>query len=834
MGRRQAVQPSSLVPLQLRIGETLESSLKIRIGSLLAGLILSQAILFWPSLLGQKILLPLDILTQPGVYFPSAYGPVPNPHNSILADLVTIGVPDRNFSAGEFRSGRWPLWNPMSYSGAPFAGFGKYSPFELVYIAFPSPVTLAWMQLIKSIAAGVGAYLFFRRVLGVHAFPALVGAWCFPLTGIFMYWVGYELPSVCAWLPWLLTSVWQAVKYPWGWGLVGVSIFTCFTLISGHLDIAGQVLLVSGAFGLFTLFSVHGWKLGFPIPKTAGVLVAGWGVGLALAAPYYLPLMEYARTGDRVIRRMAGEEERPPGHLSNAMLIIFPNFYGSDRNGFIFRAVGNQLESASQAYTGLLAALLLAPLAWLSHCHRGQTWFWTGVGVFALGWQLGLPGLVQILRLPLLNTMSHSRFVFATSFAILTLAVVGLDVLATMEPASATKSLLRRWSYLLPVGVLVVLGGICLYLAAGSLEEFRTRVAQSLAIDRSLLNVQKLVIPYANQVSAHLMDGVFCLIAIVVWIVIGRNQRTWASYVPVIGIMMVGELLIFAWNINPQCDPKLYFPRLPALEQLANAPPGRVLCVNSLPANLHATQGLRDIRGYDAIDSHRYVELLELARDKSLQPGPSYAKLQSYTPAMRISPETTPELPRIIDMLNVRYLIVQGSPGKLKPLYSSTGYCVIQNSRALPRAFVPRHIISLPAGASALTHLEDTSFDPGQTAYVEGGVELPVECIGKAEILSEIPNKIDLSVEMQTPGLVILADCWDAGWHAAVDGQPAPILRTNHVLRGVVVPAGRSQVEFRYEPASLYRGLAAMAVGLCFVLAWSSVLCYRACEALKA
>jgi hypothetical protein len=34
-----------------------------------------------------------------------------------------------------------------------------------------------------------------------------------------------------------------------------------------------------------------------------------------------------------------------------------------------------------------------------------------------------------------------------------------------------------------------------------------------------------------------------------------------------------------------------------------------------------------------------------------------------------------------------------------------------------------------------------------------------------------------------------------------------PILRTNHALRGVVLPAGSPMVEFRYEPASFACGI---------------------------
>jgi uncharacterized membrane protein YfhO len=60
---------------------------------------------------------------------------------------------------------------------------------------------------------------------------------------------------------------------------------------------------------------------------------------------------------------------------------------------------------------------------------------------------------------------------------------------------------------------------------------------------------------------------------------------------------------------------------------------------------------------------------------------------------------------------------------------------------------------------------------------------------------------------METPGLVVLADNWDRGWHAYWNGRPVPVLRANYAIRGVVVPAGNGTLEFIYQPASLILGL---------------------------
>ena len=47
--------------------------------------------------------------------------------------------------------------------------------------------------------------------------------------------------------------------------------------------------------------------------------------------------------------------------------------------------------------------------------------------------------------------------------------------------------------------------------------------------------------------------------------------------------------------------------------------------------------------------------------------------------------------------------------------------------------------------------------------------------------------------------MLVLADADAPGWHATVDGNAQPVARVDQVMRGVIVPAGRSTVVFRYR-----------------------------------
>jgi hypothetical protein len=132
----------------------------LRLCIVVAGIVLGQAILYGPSLIGKKILLPLDLLTLKGFYVPSTLetGKIV-PYDKTLLDLVTQFEPARRFAASEIHQGRFPLWAPYHYGGVPFV-WPKYSLFLLLECCTKSPVILAWGQLFAALVAGMGLYFF--------------------------------------------------------------------------------------------------------------------------------------------------------------------------------------------------------------------------------------------------------------------------------------------------------------------------------------------------------------------------------------------------------------------------------------------------------------------------------------------------------------------------------------------------------------------------------------------------------------------------------------------------------------------------------------------------
>jgi hypothetical protein len=232
--------------------------------------------------------------------------------------------------------------------------------------------------------------------------------------------------------------------------------------------------------------------------------------------------------------------------------------------------------------------------------------------------------------------------------------------------------------------------------------------------------------------------------------------------------------------------------------------------------------GLRDVRGYDATDPANFVELLTSApldRNNS----PSYAITQNFVPKITFFPNGDIQLPSVLDMLGVRYVIFRGQPyTNARPLFKSFDYYVVENTIALSRVFIPRRVKVVSDHDERLRELELPNFTPREIAFVETPVELPQECRGEAEIREETPTRVRIETQMKTAGLVVLTDLWDKGWRAYLDGQNVPVLRANNAVRGVVVQQGTHSLEFRYEPASFTWGLCGSAVAGLTLLMWTA------------
>jgi hypothetical protein len=158
---------------------------------------------------------------------------------------------------------------------------------------------------------------------------------------------------------------------------------------------------------------------------------------------------------------------------------------------------------------------------------------------------------------------------------------------------------------------------------------------------------------------------------------------------------------------------------------------------------------------------------------------------------------------KVYNMLNTKYFIVQ-NPQTGKPIAQ-------MNPAALGNAWLVKGIKYVDNADEEMEALDST--DLKDTAVVEKKYQaqikqLPVpDSSGFIKLKQNLNDKIDYSFHSTTPQFAVFSDIYyPAGWNAFIDGNKTDYVKTNYVLRGMNVPAGDHQIEFRFEPKSFTIG----------------------------
>lgn len=115
-----------------------------------------------------------------------------------------------------------------------------------------------------------------------------------------------------------------------------------------------------------------------------------------------------------------------------------------------------------------------------------------------------------------------------------------------------------------------------------------------------------------------------------------------------------------------------------------------------------------------------------------------------------------------------------------------------------------------------LAKIKDPSFFPHKKALVKdsGNITNNLSTIVESkEINNSVKmteynfNNMTLSVETDSPGILVMAEREYPGWRVYVDGIKKDVLEINYGQRGVFLEAGTHIVEFKFQPTSLYIGI---------------------------
>lgn len=378
-------------------------------------------------------------------------------------DLFTYFYPFWHYRAEALLAGRLPLWDPYTFTGAPFQAniqtgvfylpnlFVLHLPTGQAGLEAPRAVALSYLGHLW-LAAG-GMYLLLRLGLNVGHAGSFTAGIVFALGGFLGAQAGHiNQVQASSWLPFLSLGVLQTCRYlsiPWA---LLTAIFFSLLITAGHPQ---EAYLASVALGLLALYeavrlgavAAPGGSERLPaflrplyvllhfLLRTAlgGALFAAAVVlGGALAAIQLLPTLELSgfswRAGGLPFP-VATSFSLPPWEVLHALLPTYqdPPFR---------EATGLPLVSEYNAYVGV-AALSLSWLALAGWRREPHIPYFAGLAALGLFLAFGgynplypflldaIPG-INLFRVP-------ARWLFLCAFGLAALAGLGMDWLWRME-----------------------------------------------------------------------------------------------------------------------------------------------------------------------------------------------------------------------------------------------------------------------------------------------------------------------------------------------------------------------------------------------------------------
>lgn len=753
----------------------------------------------------------------------------------------------------EWQSGAFPLWDP-------YVGAGQSAVSDALNQMFLAPAVLIrllgsdvfgfnlWVAVPFPMAA-LGTWLFLSRRFSpvASAVAAVAFALCGPVYSTSNF---PNMSWTVAAIPWMLWAADRLAAAPSARRL-GV-----FALVVAAQALAGEPVTMMATFCLTTMYAwTFGARDGDPSRRTRVARCAWVGVGLAmgsaLAAVQLAPMAVAAVASERaqVLREPLFWSLHPLALLETLAPHLFGDYYvsqslaavpwvpviNSGREPFFF-----------SLYVGV-PLLCVAGVGLARGGPRGWTSFWMLAALFALFCAFGAntPAYPFLHRhVPLLQALRFpAKYAVIAAVALAAFVAAGWDAVREPGPGDARWRRGRAFG----VGFALVVAGV----AAGVVTWcvlFPTPAAFRLfAIARGLGSADP--VGAAEFMLTALPDRAKTVAllalasALLLWAATTTARRARVGRALLLGLIL-GDLVVRAWPINPVFDPAHLGP--PAWVAATRIDPHARFYIGG------KREGTLDVTDIDASQGYLNPPGLRGSASRAALSGQTAFYPSGWHAREMLSYDLTALWPRSFDLTTNQFL--RSSSAERDCFLRRTGvrFRVLPSARAgdrrplaqvpyyvesyvydwgtadvAPRVTVRSRVLIEPQVSRQIDALFSPDWDDDAVLLTHEPSQSGVAgapAAAAARIVSDESNRLTVEASAgDDGGYLVLLDTYADGWFADVDGAPAEIVRADGLFRAVRLAPGQHRVTFVYRPATVVWSAALSAVALAIVaslLAW--------------
>ena len=768
------------------------------------------------------------------------------------------GMAQDAFSYKE-KYGYTPLWSNSMFGGMPAYQTTGVGGFEysvgwinqLLTLGLAEPISLFFLASI--------CFYFLAQVLGFNTIISIIGAlgYSYATYNPIIVSVGHitKMHSI-AYLPLFIASLLVLYQKKYLLGGILTSVATVLLIQGNHIQIDYYGVLIAIFMSVYFLIIWIKNKEYTHILKTLGIGLTAGIIGLAVNAPLLLSTYEYGKESIRGGSKLITKDSKTTStglnkdyalsysmYKSEPLVLMFPNIYGgaSDPNAIepanskaietlqqMQPQVAQQLQSFLSFYWGGIGFTAGPPYVGVIICFFALLGFsvkenkhkWWIAATIILSFLLSAGSYLESFNVFILNNIPFYNKFRAPSMIMviptLLLGIMALYGMAEIATETSLKNITKKYKLSFILVGIILLSVLSIYFTSDFKSDGERNLIEQIAKIPDANQRAAFEAPARDLVNAIATDRkgmiegdvvkFFIYLLLIFALVFLAIKKVINQTILLIGFGILSMIDLFQVNLK-------YLKSDSFIEATENENAFALSPIDIALKKDTTQYRVLDMRGgiNNAFNGGAIV-----AYNHKTVGGYHAAKLSIYQDLIENQWYKFPNCMPTMNMLNTKYVI----SGNLE---NDT----IPNKDALGNVWFVKGIQFEKGPAEVMQRLDN--FNPKDTAIIEQKDK--IESLNNLESdenasIALVNNKNDeinyTSSSTKKQFAVFSEIYYNLGWKAYIDNVETPIVKTNYVLRGLVVPAGNHAIRFEFKPTTIKNSI--IASTFASILLWLGIV----------
>jgi len=767
------------------------------------------------------------------------------------------GMAQDAFSYKE-KYGYTPLWSNSMFGGMPAYQTTGVGGFEysvgwinqLLTLGLAEPISLFFLASI--------CFYFLAQVLGFNTIISIIGAlgYSYATYNPIIVSVGHitKMHSI-AYLPLFIASLLVLYQKKYLLGGILTSVATVLLIQGNHIQIDYYGVLIAIFMSVYFLIIWIKNKEYTHILKTLGIGLTAGIIGLAVNAPLLLSTYEYGKESIRGGSKLITKDSKTTStglnkdyalsysmYKSEPLVLMFPNIYGggSDPNAVdpanskaietlqqMQPQVAQQLQSFLSFYWGGIGFTAGPPYVGVIICFFALLGFsvkenkhkWWIAATIILSFLLSAGSYLESFNVFILNNIPFYNKFRAPSMIMviptLLLGIMALYGMAEIATETSLKNITKKYKLSFILVGIILLSVLSIYFTSDFKSDGERNLIEQVAKIPDANQRAVFETPARDLVNAIATDRkgmiegdvvkFFIYVLLIFALVFLAIKKVINQTILLVGFGVLSMIDLFQVNLK-------YLKSDSFIEAAENENAFALSPIDIALKKDTTHYRVLDMRGgiNNAFNGGAIV-----AYNHKTVGGYHAAKLSIYQDLIENQWYKFPNCMPTVNMLNTKYVIS-----------GNIANDTIPNKDALGNVWFVKGIQVEKGPAEVMKSLDN--FNPKDTAIIEQKDK--IESLNNLEFdenasIALVNNKndeINYTSSSTKKQLAVFSEIYyNLGWKAYIDNVEAPIVKTNYVLRALVVPAGNHSIRFEFKPITIKNAIVASTFAS--ILLWLSI-----------